>query len=100
MSAWTDTPSVSPSGTHLTSSSMLVSGEARNMLQHCLPALVLETVVMNFLKGLLLMAFVIVFLNIRTIHLKNLTFTVVVENPLISNKDPEKEERFCPTTPR
>ena len=25
---------------------------------------------------------------------------VVVENPLVANKDPEKEEKFCPTTPR
>ncbi|KAK0151356.1 Meiosis-specific with OB domain-containing protein [Merluccius polli] len=24
---------------------------------------------------------------------------VVVENPLVANKDPEKEEKFCPTTP-
>uniref|UniRef100_UPI0037E974CF meiosis-specific with OB domain-containing protein n=1 Tax=Semicossyphus pulcher TaxID=241346 RepID=UPI0037E974CF len=24
---------------------------------------------------------------------------VVIDNPLVSNKDPEKEEKFCPTTP-
>lgn len=49
---WTDTPLVLPLGTQLTSSSMLVFGEARGMLQHCLAALVLETVVRNFLNKL------------------------------------------------
>lgn len=48
----TDTPLVSLSGTHLIFSLMLVSGEARVMLRHCQAALVLETVVRNYLNRL------------------------------------------------
>lgn len=29
-----------------------------------------------------------------------LLFSVTIENPLVANKDPEKGDRFCPTTPR
>lgn len=29
-----------------------------------------------------------------------LFFQVIIENPLVSHKDPEKGEKFCPMTPR
>ncbi|CAJ1080693.1 meiosis-specific with OB domain-containing protein [Xyrichtys novacula] len=32
-------------------------------------------------------------------NLFNIGDCVVIENPLVSNKDPEKGDRFCPTTP-
>lgn len=27
-------------------------------------------------------------------------FPVIIDNPLVTNKDPEKGDKFCPTTPR
>ena len=26
--------------------------------------------------------------------------TVIIENPLVATKDPDKEDKFCPSTPR